>query len=115
MASPRKGSHEDASDYIDQILVLYPMNVGANEKPRHAMQTLIEKLALENEVSRTYRLGTDLSVDICAYTVPGNESVNALLYVDGDAVAPNEGIRQTNRTRFVDRLMQQLNLKTIVQ
>ena len=80
------------------------------------MRTLIQKLSLENDVPQTYRLGGDFSVDICAYILPGNEQVNALLYIDNQAtVAPSEEVRQQNRLRFIDKLTQNLNLKTILQ
>ncbi|HBI22424.1 MAG TPA: hypothetical protein DDY37_07585 [Legionella sp.] len=114
IASPRKGRHEELD--FDRLFILYPMTVSANEKPQHSMRTLIEQLTLENDVSFTYRLGGDFSVDICAYILPGNDQVNALLYIDNQTnLAPNERERQQNHTRFIDKLTQELNLKTILQ
>ena len=114
IASPRKGIRQELD--ADKLFIVYPMTVSADEKPQHSMRTLIQKLSLENDVPQTYRLGGDFSVDLCAYILPGNEQVNALLYIDNQAtVAPSEEVRQQNRLRFIDKLTQNLNLKTILQ
>lgn len=85
IATPKRSRYYDENDYdIESILVIHPMLVAKDIKPKEAFSELIQQLELASDEAFQYSYDRDFKVGVCPYTVPGNENLNAMLYINLD-------------------------------
>ena len=61
-------------------LVIHPLEVSQSETAPQVVQNAIDKLVPVSSTPFNYTIVDDLEVPVCAYTLPGNQQVNALAY-----------------------------------
>lgn len=61
-------------------LVMHPLEVGQSESAVDVVQNTLEKLIPVSSTPFNYTVIDDLDIPVCAYTLPGNQEVNALAY-----------------------------------
>lgn len=103
-------ANKTLNETADLVLVLYPVIVGPGEQPEKNMRELTEKLQLESATPLTYRLADDLTVPMCAYSLPQDNNVNALLiYDNGDLIDESDvALDAKNKHQRSMKLIKQL-------
>ena len=72
----------DSKKDID--FVIYPVNLASGETLLDKVNGLIPQLKAVSDVPVSFKIDSDhADVSVCAYSLPGNERVTALLYADG--------------------------------
>lgn len=105
----------DLDESFDRLLVVYGMPVLDTEHPKKSMRPFIDQLTLVREDSFLYRLSRDYAIDVCTYILPGKQHAHALLYIDQPEVSEGQdALHQAHHQRFVEKLSQQFDLKTLL-
>lgn len=102
----------DADQVFD--LLINPVNVASGDTLIDNVNTIISKLYPETDLPFTFHINDeDGSLSVCAYSLPGDTSITALLVADDSDMDSDQGISSVkeHRARRLQFFLKQFGLK----